>query len=55
MMLNLTLNRLQSRMVREINRCTSMLDMGNLIYVSLKREQINQRYLRLMKQARRRT
>ena len=54
-MLNITLNRLQSRMVREINRCTSTLDMGNLVYVALKREQINQRYLRLMKEARRRS
>ena len=53
-MLNMTLNRLQSRMVREINRCTSTLDMGNLIYVALKREQINQRYLKLMREARQR-
>ena len=53
-MVNVTLNRLQSRMVKEINRCTSMLDMGNLVYIALKREQINQRYLRLMKEAMRR-
>ncbi|MGA1875013.1 MAG: hypothetical protein ACMUIA_05360 [bacterium] len=48
------INRLQTRMVKEINRCISTLNTGNLIYVSLKREQVSQRYLRLMQAAMRR-
>jgi hypothetical protein len=53
-MANKAMNRLQTRMVKEINRCTSTLNTGNLIYVSLKREQVSQRYLRLMQAAMRR-
>ena len=50
-MVNPLINRLQSRMVREINYCVAMLNMRNLIYVTLKKEQISQRYLRLMQAA----
>ena len=48
------MNQLQTRMVKEINRCIATLNTGNLVYVSLKREQVSQRYLRLMQAAMRR-
>jgi hypothetical protein len=48
------INRVKFRMDREIHRCLPQLDIGNLIYLVLKREQISQRYLRLMQEAMRR-
>ncbi|HUU39482.1 MAG TPA: hypothetical protein VMW42_00930 [Desulfatiglandales bacterium] len=48
------INRLKFRMDREIYRCLTPRDIGNLIYLALKREQISQRYLRLMQAAMRR-
>ncbi len=48
------INRLQSRMAREINYYAVMHNAGNLIFVVLKKEQISQRYLRLIKEAVRR-
>jgi len=45
------INRLKFRMDREIHRCLMPLDIGNLIYLALKREQIFQRYLKLMQAA----
>ncbi|MEW5801258.1 MAG: hypothetical protein AB1847_04040 [bacterium] len=50
----LIINRLKFRMDREIHRCLTPLDIGNLIHLALKREQISQRYLRLMQAAMRR-
>ncbi|MEW6381935.1 MAG: hypothetical protein AB1611_20350 [bacterium] len=45
------LNRLKSRMDRELNRCLASSFFSNVIYTALKREQISQRYLRLMQAA----
>jgi len=49
------LNRLHARMVREIDRHTSHTTGINsdCIYISLKKEQISQRYLKLMQATRR--
>ncbi|MEW5800466.1 MAG: hypothetical protein AB1847_00035 [bacterium] len=43
--------RLKSRMDREISRCIASSIISNVVYASLKREQISQRYLRLMQAA----
>jgi hypothetical protein len=48
------INRLKARMDREISRCTASSIISNVIYVALKREQISQRYLRLMQAVMRR-
>lgn len=42
-MITPTINRLQFRMHREIGHCVSLLNMGNLVYVALKKEHIAQR------------
>ena len=53
-MITPTINRLQSRMEREMSNCVAMLNMGDLVYIALKKEQITQRYLKLMQAATRR-
>ena len=45
------LNRLKDRMDREISRCIDSSIISDVIYTALKREQISQRYLRLMQAA----
>ena len=54
-MANATINRLRVRMMRELNRYFFAPEQENLVYVTLKREQISQRYLKLMQAAVRRT
>ena len=49
-----TINRLKFRMDKETNKCLTTLEFGNLICLALKKEQISQRYLRLMQAAMRR-
>lgn len=50
-MTTITINRLKFRMDREMGRCLATLGISNLIYIALKKEQISQRYLRLMQAA----
>lgn len=50
-MITVRINRLKTRMDRELSRCLASSFISNVIYAALKREQISQRYLRLMQAA----
>ncbi|MGA1868867.1 MAG: hypothetical protein ACMUJM_10005 [bacterium] len=54
-MANETIYRLRARMIRELNRYFPTSNSENIVYVTLKREQISQRYLKLMQAAVRRS